>query len=145
MRSFLKSKQAWLFGGDGYYDLPESVRQSIEKQQNISERLIGWIQLAILSLFSILYTAAPKAIPEGATFEPVPIFLSAYFVFTCVRLYLTYKDKLAMWVLILSVLVDMGLLLALIWSFHLQYMQPPSFYLKAPTLLYIFIFIYIFF
>ncbi len=141
MRSFLKSKQAWLFGGDDYYDLPESVRQSIEKQQNISERLIGWIQLAILSLFSILYTAAPKAIPEGATFEPVPIFLSAYFVFTCVRLYLTYKDKLAMWVLILSVLVDMGLLLALIWSFHLQYMQPPSFYLKAPTLLYIFIFI----
>jgi adenylate cyclase len=46
-----------------------------------------------------------------------------------------------MWVLILSVLADMGLLMALIWSFHLQYMQPPSFYLKAPTLLYIFIFI----
>ena len=33
------------------------------------------------------------------------------------------------------------LLLGLIWSFHLQYEQPPSFYLKAPTLLYLFIFI----
>jgi adenylate cyclase len=29
----------------------------------------------------------------------------------------------------------------LIWSFHLKYGQPPSFYLKAPTLLYVFIFI----
>lgn len=141
MRSFMKSQQAWLFGGDDYDRLPVAVSASIEKQQNNSERLIGWIQLTILTLFAVLYTAAPKAIPEGATFEPVPVFLSAYFVFTCVRLYLTYKDKLAMWVLILSVLVDMGLLLALIWSFHLQYMQPPSFYLKAPTLLYIFIFI----
>jgi len=31
--------------------------------------------------------------------------------------------------------------MVLIWSFHIQYMQPPSFYLKAPTLLYVFIFI----
>ncbi|MCG8510614.1 MAG: adenylate/guanylate cyclase domain-containing protein, partial [Rhodospirillales bacterium] len=29
----------------------------------------------------------------------------------------------------------------LIWSFHLQYEQPATFYLKAPTLLYVFIFI----
>ncbi len=141
MRSFLKSTQEWLFGGDDYDHLPESVRQSIERQQNISERLIGWIQLGILTLFAILYTTAPNTLPTGATFEPVPVFLGAYFIFTCTRLYLAHKDSLAMWVLILSVLVDMGLLLALIWSFHLQYMQPPSFYLKAPTLLYIFIFI----
>ena len=33
------------------------------------------------------------------------------------------------------------LLMALIWSFHLQYKQPASFYLKVPTLLYVFIFI----
>ncbi|MCP4390485.1 MAG: adenylate/guanylate cyclase domain-containing protein, partial [Gammaproteobacteria bacterium] len=37
--------------------------------------------------------------------------------------------------------VDIALLLGLIWSFHLQYEQPPSFYLKAPTVLYLFIFI----
>jgi adenylate cyclase len=35
----------------------------------------------------------------------------------------------------------MAMLMGLIWSFHLQYGQPPSFYLKAPTLLYVFIFI----
>ena len=35
----------------------------------------------------------------------------------------------------------MTLLMVLIWSFHLQYDQPASFYLKAPTILWIFIFI----
>ena len=38
-------------------------------------------------------------------------------------------------------MLDMALLLALIWSIHLKYGQPASFYLKAPTLLYVFIFI----
>jgi adenylate cyclase len=43
--------------------------------------------------------------------------------------------------LYLSIIIDMSLLLGMIWSFHLQYQQPPSFYLKSPTLLYVFIFI----
>jgi adenylate cyclase len=51
------------------------------------------------------------------------------------------KRKLPDWMLYLSSVVDIILLLGLIWSFHLQYEQPPSFYLKSPTLLYLFIFI----
>ena len=39
------------------------------------------------------------------------------------------------------VAVDVGVLMVTIWSFHIQYGQPAAFYLKAPTLLYIFIFI----
>src|SRR5690606_1157927 len=54
---------------------------------------------------------------------------------------LAHRGHLASWLLYVSVVVDMALLLGLIWSFHLQYGQPPSFYLKAPTLLYVFIFI----
>ncbi len=141
LRESLKSKRLWLSSGTEYEALPEKIRRSIEIQQNNSERLIGWIQLAILILFALLYAAAPMTSPIDADFEPVPLFLGAYFVFTCIRLQLAYRNRLALWVLILSVLVDMALLLALIWSFHIQYMQPPSFYLKAPTLLYIFIFI----
>ena len=38
-------------------------------------------------------------------------------------------------------MANIGLLLAMIFAFHLQYRQPPSFYLKAQTLLYVFIFI----
>lgn len=138
---FFKSKHIWLSTGKEYAALPEKIRTSIDKQQNSSERLIGWIQITILVLFSILYASVPNTLPSGEVFEPVPLFLCAYFAFTCIRLYLAYKERLAFYILVLSVLVDMGLLIGLIWSFHIQYMQPPSFYLKAPTLLYIFIFI----
>lgn len=133
--------RAWLQGGVDYAVLPARIRRAIVRQQDGSEQLIGWIQLAILASFAALYIAAPKTAPSGAAFEPVPVFLGAYFIFTCLRLYLAYKISLPFWFLLVSILVDMALLLGLIWSFHLQYAQPPSFYLKAPTLLYIFIFI----
>jgi adenylate cyclase len=54
---------------------------------------------------------------------------------------MSYTFSMPAWMLGLSVVFDMTLLFALIWSFHLQYDQPPSFYLKVPTLLYVFIFI----
>lgn len=138
---FLRSKHVWLSSGKEYSVLPTGIRRSIKHQQDGSEQLIGWIQLAILTAFAMLYIAAPKTAPSGAEFEPVPVFLSIYFGFTCLRLWLAYEVSLPMWFLMISILVDMALLLGLIWSFHLQYAQPPSFYLKAPTLLYIFIFI----
>ena len=58
-----------------------------------------------------------------------------------VRLALAYRRIIATWFLAGSVIVDIGLLLLLIWSFHIQYAQPAAFYLKAPTLLYVFLFI----
>jgi len=67
--------------------------------------------------------------------------LSLYLVFSLLRLGLAINRKLPDWMLYLSSVVDIALLLGLIWSFHLQYQQPPSFYLKAPTMLYLFIFI----
>jgi len=132
---------AGILGAPEYGELPSKIRAAIARQQDGSERLIGWIQLAILTSFAALYAAAPKTAPSGAEFEPVPVFLGVYFLFTCLRLWMAYKTSLPAWFLVVSIGVDMALLLGLIWSFHLQYGQPPSFYLKAPTLLYIFIFI----
>ncbi|MDD9812528.1 MAG: adenylate/guanylate cyclase domain-containing protein [Gammaproteobacteria bacterium] len=146
--SLLGNAAGRLFGGAGapagrpdLDALPSKIRAAIARQQDGSERLIGWIQLAILTSFAALYVAAPKTTPTGAAFEPVPAFLGAYFLFTCLRLWRAYKGSLPAWFLVVSIGVDMALLLGLIWSFHLQYEQPPSFYLKAPTLLYLFIFI----
>lgn len=141
MLDFFRSTRTWLSTGVTDDELPEGVRNAIREQQDSSERLIGWIQITILLVFAFLYFATPKISPENVIFRPVPIFLSFYFAFTCMRLYFAYKTSLASWILVLSVVVDMGLLIGLIWSFHIQYMQPPSFYLKAPTLLYVFIFI----
>ncbi len=138
---FVRSAHNWLAGRSGYEKLPDRVRQTIDRQQEDSEILIGWVQLAILVTFAALYTVAPSAFPDETRFEPVPWALGAYFVFTITRLILAYARRLPFWMLVLSVIVDMLLLLGLIWTFHLQYEQPASFYLKAPTLLYVFIFI----
>ena len=67
--------------------------------------------------------------------------IGAYALFTLLRLVLAHRISLPGWFLIVSIVFDMSLLFGLIWSFHLQYQQPASFYLKAPTLLYVFIFI----
>ena len=122
--------------------LPARVRRTIARQEEDSEKLIGWVQLAIVLVFTVLYTVAPKTFDErAALFEPVPLALGGYALFTLIRLALAYRKRLPDWFLYLSMVIDMVLLMGLIWSFHIQYHQPASFYLKAPTLLYVFIFI----
>ena len=130
-----------LRAGHAAQRLPDRVAHGIAKQQDASERLIGWIQLAVVLTFGTLYLIAPKTFEADARIVPVPYALGAYLAFTLIRLYLAYKVRLPGWLLTLSVIVDMALLMGLIWSFHIQYNQPPSFYLKAPVLLYVFIFI----
>jgi adenylate cyclase len=121
--------------------LPERVERAVREQQDASEALIGWIQLAVVLTFAALYAISPKTFAAEAPFRPVPWAIGIYSLFTVARLALAYRMRLPAWLLTLSILIDMGLLFCLIWSFHLQYGQPPSFYLKAPTLLYVFIFI----
>ncbi len=127
--------------GAPYAHLPARINDAIRRQQDASERLIGWFQLVVVALFATLYTISPKTFSPDAPFAPVPWVLGTYFVFTVARLAFAYRRPLPRMVLYASVVLDMALLLGLIWSFHIQYMQPPSFYLKAPTLLYVFIFI----
>jgi len=130
-----------LLGTEMESQLPERVREAIQQQGDATERLIGWMQFAVVSIFATLYAVAPKTGPIGGDFQPVPWAIGAYFLFTLLRLSLAYKISLPGWFLLVSILIDMGLLFGLIWSFHIQYEQPASFYLKAPTLLYVFIFI----
>jgi adenylate cyclase len=121
--------------------LPERVREQIRAQQDRSEILIGWFQLAVVLILGTLYLVSPKTFAEDAEFAPVPWALAIYLVLTVVRLVWAHRGRLPAWSLALSVVLDISLLMVLIWSFHLQYQQPASFYLKAPTLLYVFIFI----
>jgi adenylate cyclase len=129
-----------LLGGEGS-ELPERVREAIQSQGDATERLIGWIQLAVVLIFATLYGISPKTFPAEQAFQPVPWVIGAYALFTLLRLALAHRISLPGWFLILSIVFDMALLFGLIWSFHIQYQQPASFYLKAPTLLYVFIFI----
>lgn len=121
--------------------LPTRVRDVISREQDWSEILIGWIQLGVVVTFASLYFLSPKPAGANPMIAAEPWVLASYVVFTLIRLALAYKRRLPNWLLYVSVVMDMALLLALIWSFHLKYEQPASFYLKVPTLLYVFIFI----
>ncbi len=138
--SLSQSVSQFMFGPPMTGELPERILKDVRNEQNKSESLVGWIQLMLVCIFSVLYTLSPKMSAPGA-FEAVPWALGLYFVLTLVRLVASYQCALPGWVLMGSIILDMGLLMTLIWSFHIQYDQPPSFYLKAPTLLYVFIFI----
>ncbi len=121
--------------------LSPRIRAAIEEQQDQSERLIGWAQLVIVSTFAMLFAIAPKQLPIPI-WERVPAWvIGAYLAFTLLRLVLSYRMRLPGWLLALSVGADVALLIVLILSFHIEYSQPTSFSLKAPTLLYVFIFI----
>lgn len=116
------------------------VQTLIDRYEAESERLIGWAQLGVVILFGVLYAIAPR--PADATFiHPVPLALGLYLIFTTIRLVLSYVTVLPGWLLVTSMLFDIVMLLGLIWSFHIQYDQPASFYLKIPTFTYIFVFI----
>lgn len=121
--------------------LPSRVQQAIQRQQEAGQILVGAVQVSIVTIFGILYAAAPKTFASDVGIEPVPWALGGYFVFAVVSFSLAYTRRQPTWFRIVSPLVDIGVLLLLIWSFHIQYQQPASFVLKAPTLLYIFIFI----
>ncbi len=120
---------------------PERVLQTIERQQRQSELLIAAVQLAVILTFITLYALAPK--PEDSEMLDSITFkvIIAYAGFSLVRLGLCLKGFMPAWFLALSVIADVALLMILIWGFHIEYRQPAGFYLKAPTLLYVFIFI----
>ncbi len=134
------SLSSFLFGPPTVHNIPNRIREAVEKQQNQSEILVGWIQLIMVLTLGALYLLAPKTVAPG-TFQTVPVALGLYLIFTITRLVASYRITLPGWVLMGSIVMDIGLLMVLIWSFHIQYEQPASFYLKAPTMLYVFIFI----
>lgn len=122
--------------------MPTRVVGAIRDHEDRSEVLIGWVQLAVVAFWGALYALAPDPhLQIEPAFRPIPWVLGFYAVFTLLRLAVALRTRLPGWLTALSVVVDMGLLMATIWSFHVQYMQPAAFYLKAPTLLYVFVFI----
>jgi adenylate cyclase len=120
--------------------LSPRVRSAISLHDQSSEVLIKIVQLVIVSVWAVLYALAPKT-STGTDFSPVTWALAVYFGLNVIGLIWARRRGLPNWAVYISIIFDMAILMVLIWSFHIQYDQPPSFYLKAPTLLYVFIFI----
>ncbi len=138
MTTVLRRLASLILGPPVAGHLPERVQAQIARDQAESEILIGWVQIAGIAFFAVLYSLARKTFPEDAKLEPVPWALGFYFVFTVIRLALAHARRLPQWMIVVSIVVDIAVLLVTIWSFHIQYMQPPGFSLKGPTMLYLF-------
>ncbi|ORE95609.1 adenylate cyclase [Stappia sp. 22II-S9-Z10] len=121
--------------------LPPRIAGMMALEEARSERVISWVQIGLTLTFAALYSLAPRPVDAAMLDQPVPWALGTYFVFTLVRLALSYRGTLPGWFLILSMLADVLLLYTLIWEFHRSYGQPPSFSLRVPTFAHIFIFI----
>jgi adenylate cyclase len=127
--------------GAAQEEIPERVRQELRAEQHRGDILMSVVQLVLCAIFVALYTLSRSTSPADAPFMPVPWALAAYAAFSVAKFRLAWRGPVAAPVQIASILADMTLLLGLIWSFHIQYGQTAAFYLKAPTLLYVFIFI----
>lgn len=120
--------------------LPDRVKEIVQREDRASEHLIGLVQLALAGVLCGLYLLAPRPIDAGmARLAPVPLALALYTSFSLLRLWLIMKRPLPGWFVAVSILADVGLVLGLIWSFHIEYGQPPGFALKAPTFVYLFV------
>ncbi|HUF55629.1 MAG TPA: hypothetical protein VMM55_03615, partial [Thermohalobaculum sp.] len=132
---------AFVFGPPPPERLSPRTRATIEENQRSSEVLVCLVQFAAIAFFGSVYALTPKAFPPSVPFEPVPVVLAVYAVFTGIRLWLAATGRLTRPFLIASIVVDVATLMITIWSFHLQYGMPPAIYLKSPTMLYVFILI----
>lgn len=122
--------------------LPERVRRIIAEEDRASERQIGLVQLGVGLVLWTLYIIAPRPSDAGMTmFSPVPFALAAFTLFSLLRLWLIFRQRAPGWFVALSIVADVGLVLGLIWSFHLQYGHSAGFALKAPTFVYLFVLI----
>jgi adenylate cyclase len=141
-RPLLGRVRSFVFGPPLPARLPERVQRTIRQDQDQTEVLVSLMQLLAVASFAALYTLTPKGFdPQMVPFEPVPVTLAVYAAFTLIRLWLAWQRRLRPWFLALSVVVDISVLMVTIWTFHLQYQEPPPLYLKAPTMLYAFILI----
>ena len=120
--------------------LPERVKDRLRERERANEVLIRILQLLMVVMFLSLYSLAAKTGTDTA-FRPVPFVLAGYAVLSVIGLIWSLRSRLPDWSVYCSILFDFTLLYTLMISFHYQYEQPASFILKAPTLLYVFIFI----
>src|SRR5687767_2072322 len=85
---FLRSRS-----GDGAWaDLPPIVRDRIAREQDKSERLISWIQLAIVGAFGLLYFSSRITAPMAThIWLLTPLAIGLYFAATVIRLFMSYR------------------------------------------------------
>lgn len=120
--------------------MPARVRAVIAQQDRQSEILIGYVQVGIGLVFCSLYLIAPTPVDRMSDIlAPVPVAIGLFLFLSLARLVRIRRARVSDGFVAASICIDVALIVGLIWSFHVQYGQPPAFSLKAPTFTYLFI------
>ncbi|MDJ1159449.1 adenylate/guanylate cyclase domain-containing protein [Chelatococcus sp. SYSU_G07232] len=128
-----------LFGRFGR--LPARVQAIVDGETQAAEILSAWLVFGIVLLLGLLYLLTPKALDAVSELRPVPIAVSIGLMLGMLRLTLAHTGRMHGIAVTLFTVADFALLYGLIWTFHLQYWQPPAFSLKAPSFLFTFLLI----
>lgn len=104
--TWLSKLERQIFGPPLPAHLPRHVTQVLYRRQWEGEVLVGTVQLAAVGLFAILYMLVPKPLPAKLDFEPVPVILFLYTLFTSARIYLAVRDRLTPVILVISIIID---------------------------------------
>ncbi len=123
------------------YCLPPRVQVLVDAELRRADILGAIVGLIVALFLGTVYLVSPKALDAATGLRPVPLVVGVFLAMSLVRLRLAWRGPLSGLSQTLFILTDVGLLYALIWSFHIQYAQPPAFYLKAPTFLFVFLLI----
>ena len=141
MSSMTQRALAALNGGGTTATWPPRVQRELEREQHRSELIVTAVQLLVTVLLAVLYAITPPGFSPDAPIRAVPLGLTLFAVATLVRLYLAVTGQLVRWMVGATVVIEMAVLLAVIWAYHLQYEQPAPFYLKSTEFSYVFILI----
>ena len=123
------------------YCLSPRVQVLLDAELRRADILGAGVGLFIALFLGMLYLVSPKALDAATGFRPVPWVVALFLALSLLRLRLAWRAPLTGLAQTTFILTDVGLLYVLIWSFHIQYAQPPAFYLKAPTFLFVFLLI----
>ncbi|MEP9389162.1 adenylate/guanylate cyclase domain-containing protein [Mesorhizobium sp. KR9-304] len=134
--------QRWLIpllGARATKAMPTQVAAAIQEQENRGEVLAKIVQLIIAAVWGALYLLSPQL--RTNDFLLIPLAVGTYMVVNGLLLFWATRRRLPNWTIYFSIVFDMALLYFVIWRFHVLLDQPPSFYLKAPTVTFVFVFI----
>lgn len=119
--------------------MPTQVEVAIREQENQGEVLAKIVQLVIATVWGALYLLSPQVRDEHLLLIPVAV--GTYMLVNGLLLVWASRRRLPNWAVYTSIVFDMLVLYFVIWRFHMLLDQPPAYYLKAPTMTFVFVFI----
>src|SRR5690606_29312020 len=115
------------------------VEVAIREQENQGEVLAKIVQMVIATVWGALYLVSPQVRSEHLLLIPVAV--GTYMLVNGLLLLWAWRRRLPNWAVYTSIIFDMFVLYFVIWRFHMLLDQPPAYYLKAPTMTFVFVFI----